>query len=233
MIRTPAHRISRLAAATPMTLAVCLTLAVWLPGRPLAGQEPNGLAAAAAIQDAFVKAIESAEKSVVSIARDKRQAGLHVDRRNPLFGQERTSDPSDPNWIPNEFGAGIAIDKSGLILTNYHLVRGGPIKDHPEHKAEQSLYVRLPDRRGFDAYIFAADPRSDLAVLWIDCNDLTPLKVEVAGPIRKGQIVIALGNPYAIARDGSASATWGIISNLSRKAPPEQPSEANSAGKDK
>jgi serine protease Do len=31
-------------------------------------------------------------------------------------------------------------------------------------------------------------------------------------------MVIALGNPYAIARDGSASATWGIISNLSRSA---------------
>jgi serine protease Do len=30
--------------------------------------------------------------------------------------------------------------------------------------------------------------------------------------------VLALGNPYAIARDGSASATWGIISNVSRQA---------------
>src|SRR5262249_42495116 len=37
-------------------------------------------------------------------------------------------------------------------------------------------------------------------------------------PVRKGQIVIALGNPYAIARDGSASATWGIVSNISRQA---------------
>lgn len=218
MRRTP---VSRWSYRHLQMIAVAVTsagLAACFFGSPATAQEPNGLAAASAIQEAFVKAIESAEKSVVSIARDKRQMGLHADRRNPLFERERASDPTDPNWIPNEFGAGIVIDKNGLILTNYHLVRGGPIKDRPEHKAEQSLYVRLPDRRGFDAYIFAADPRSDLAVLWIDCNDLTPLKVEIAGPIRKGQIVIALGNPYAIARDGSASATWGIVGNVSRQA---------------
>jgi serine protease Do len=42
--------------------------------------------------------------------------------------------------------------------------------------------------------------------------------------LRKGQIVVALGNPYAIARDGQVSASWGIVSNLSRKAP--APAEA-------
>ena len=218
MIRSPARYRPRLVLAAPALFAVSLALAVGAFDRPLAAQEPDGLAAAAAIQDAFVKAIESAEKSVVSIARDKRQLGALADKRSPLLEGAKTTDPSDPNWIPNEFGAGIVIDKAGLILTNYHLVRGGPIKDHPEHKAEHSLYVRLPDRRGFDAYIFAADPRSDLAVLWIECNDLIPLKVDAAGPIRKGQFVIALGNPYAIARDGSASATWGIVGNIGRQA---------------
>ena len=218
MIRITAHPKPRFTQAAPIVTAVCLGLVVSFSEGPLAAQEPNGLAAAAAIQEAFVKAIEVAEKSVVSIARDKRQLGHHADKRNPLFDGERANDPTNPNWTPNEFGAGIAIDKNGLILTNYHLVRGGPIKDHPEHKAEQSLYVRLPDRRGFDAYIFAADPRSDLAVLWIDCSDLAPLKIEAAGPIRKGQFVIALGNPYAIARDGSASATWGIVGNIGRQA---------------
>ncbi|MBI3861333.1 MAG: trypsin-like peptidase domain-containing protein [Planctomycetia bacterium] len=208
----------RRASIPAAAFVVCAGIAVCFAEAPVAAQEPNGLAAAAALQEAFVKAIESAEKSVVSIARDKRGPAFHAERRHPLFERERPSDPTDPNWTPNEFGAGIVIDKNGLILTNYHLVRGGPIKDRPDHKAEQSLYVRLSDRRGFEAYIFAADPRSDLAVLWIDCNDLVPLKVEPAGTIRKGQIVIALGNPYAIARDGSASATWGIIGNVSRQA---------------
>jgi serine protease Do len=38
--------------------------------------------------------------------------------------------------------------------------------------------------------------------------------------LKKGQIVVVLGNPYAIARDGQASAGWGIVANLSRKAAP-------------
>lgn len=195
-------------------------------GPPLAqGQEPNGLAAAAAIQDTFVRVIETAEKSVVAISRSKRAAAIHpeaVRERNPFIRGERLPvepNPADPNWVANEFGAGIVIDKNGLILTNYHLVRGGEVVDgKPDQKAEQALYVRLPDRRGFEARIFAADPRSDLAVLKVPATDLVPLKLGATAPIRKGQLVIALGNPYAIARDGSASATWGIIGNVSRQA---------------
>jgi len=204
---------------------VLLTGCILVVGESFANaQEPNGLAAAAAIQEAFVKAIESAEKSVVSISRDKRPANVHPDNR-PLFpgrdGMRESFDPAHPNWVPNEFGAGIIIGKNGLVLTNYHLVRGGPVEGKPDQKAEQFLYVRLPDRRGFEARIFAADPRSDLAVLKIAASDLTPLKLGATAPPRKGQLVIALGNPYAIARDGSASATWGIISNVSRQAMPE------------
>ena len=62
-----------------------------------------------------------------------------------------------------------------------------------------------------------ADPRSDLAVLEIEATDLTPIKFGDATKLKKGQIVIALGNPYAIARDGQVSASWGIVSNLTRK----------------
>jgi serine protease Do len=188
--------------------------------RPVGAQESNGLAAAAAIQEAFVKTIEAAEKSVVSISRDRRTAAGHLEARQPLIGRGFQPEPAPghPNWIPNEFGAGIVIDRNGLILTNYHLVRGGPVEAKPDQKAEQMLYVRLHDRRGFEARIYAADPRSDLAVLKIPANDLTPLELGAAAPVHKGQMVIALGNPYAIARDGSASATWGIIGNIGRPA---------------
>src|SRR5260221_10651799 len=192
----------------------------------VSGQEPNGLAAAAAIQEAFINAIESAEKSVLSISRDRRQALNNPDNRMPFLARERGSDPADPDWVPNEFGAGVVIDKTGLILTNYHLVRGGPIEGKPDQKTDQSLYVRLSDRRRFEARILAADPRSDLAVLKLQfgdrkvpIGDFPAFKLESKTlPVRKGQFVIALGNPYAIARDGSASATWGIVGNVSRQA---------------
>jgi S1-C subfamily serine protease len=56
-----------------------------------------------------------------------------------------------------------------------------------------------------------------LAVLQIEADSLTPMPLGKADELKKGQIVIALGNPQAIARDGEPSATWGIVSNLYRK----------------
>jgi serine protease Do len=64
----------------------------------------------------------------------------------------------------------------------------------------------------------AGDPWTDLAVLKIDGSDLEPMPLGDAATLRKGMIVVALGNPYGIARDGEVSASWGIISNL-RRAP--------------
>ena len=49
--------------------------------------------------------------------------------------------------------------------------------------------------------------------------NFTPIRLGDAASLRKGQIIVTLGNPYAIARDGQASAGWGIVSNLGRKGP--------------
>lgn len=202
-------------------LSACSVALSCRPGTSM-GAEGDGLAAVAAIEDAFVNAIASAEKSVVSVARDRVQVERAI-VHNDAFGRVRQRDLKpgieDPNYVPNEFGAGIVIDPNGLILTSYHLVRGGPIEGRPDTRGDQILYVRLPDRRGFEARIFAADPRSDLAVLKIPAAGLQPIRLGDASRSRKGQFVIALGNPYAIARDGSASASWGIIGNLYRQSP--------------
>ena len=69
--------------------------------------------------------------------------------------------------------------------------------------------------------IKAADPRSDLAVLQVvepvNASEFVPIKFGNAEKLKKGQIVIALGNPYALARDGQVSASWGIVANIARK----------------
>ncbi len=184
---------------------------------PAAADDPSGLATAAAIENTFIKAIEQAEPSVVSIARDK--PGRRLVKDDDLF---RHADPElptidSPEYIPTEFGAGVIVRDDGLILTNYHLVRGAAI-DGKTAPSDQVLYVRLFDRRGFHARIFAADPRSDLAILKIEAPRLKPIKFGNATNLRKGQLVLGLGNPYAIARDGSPSASWGMISNISRYA---------------
>jgi serine protease Do len=75
-------------------------------------------------------------------------------------------------------------------------------------------------RRPYPARLKAADPWFDLAVLQVDARGLTPIPLGDGRAVRKGQLVIALGNPYAIARDGQPSASLGIIANVDRQAPP-------------
>lgn len=209
-------------------VALVALLASWSAERPALAQElapaPTGLALVTAMEDALAGAIARCEPSVVSIARVRREAtdppfapDGGEDAFARAFGGISAPQPDDPNFIPNEFGAGVVIDANGLILTCYHVVR-----EDCDH------WVTLQDRKVYPAQIVGADPRSDLAVLRIDAKGLKPIPLGDGSAARKGQIVIALGNPYAIARDGQVSASWGIISNLGRKSPP--PSSTDSTG---
>jgi serine protease Do len=192
----------------------------------VAAQSLSGPDASAAIEKTLVDAITRAEKSVVAIARVKKEVAgesLILETRPDPFGRRAVlpvaPQPTDPDFLPNEYGTGVIIDRQGLILTAYHVLG-----------EESDYYVTTADRKIYKATPKAADPRSDLAVLSIEVHDLTPIIFGDAAKIKKGQIVIALGNPYAIARDGQASASWGIISNLARKAPPII-TESDSTGK--
>lgn len=151
-------------------------------------------------QNAITSAIAKAEDSVVAIAPVRKNS----------FRQ-----PTDPSFVPNRFGSGVVIDSEGLILTNYHVI-GDP------SKFDYYVWVKRRPYRVIKIesveQVKAADPWTDLAVLQIDADDLKPITFGSAEGLKRGDIAISLGNPYAIARDGQPSAGWGIISNLSRKA---------------
>jgi S1-C subfamily serine protease len=199
-------------------------------------QESSPGPVAAALEQALVDAIARAERSVVSIARVRapEQEGFSPsDRRGDFDGrfdgrlegrfdgrfdasrpEERSPpSPNDPDFIPNEFATGVVIDVSGLVLTNAHVLA-----------PDCTYWIYTADRRAFEAIIIAADPRSDLAVLRADGggDSFEPIAFGDGSAVRKGQFVAALGNPYAIARDGQVSASWGIVSNLGRKAAPQE-----------
>lgn len=207
----------------PRTLLVLLvwTLACWSSAMPRAvaqrpaGEGASGLAFAAAMEQAVSGAIATAEKSVVAITQVRKERpgeGLALEFRPDPFGRRvgplAASKPTDADFIPSQFATGVVLDRQGLILTAYHALAD-----------DSDYYVTTHDRRVFRAWIKGADPRSDLAVLATEANDLAPISFGDATTLKKGQIVIALGNPYAIARDGQVSASWGIVSNLARKAP--------------
>ena len=81
------------------------------------------------------------------------------------------------------------------------------------------MYVRLPGVGGSYADILAGG-RSDLAVLKMIRPPADLKAFGDGGKVRKGDWVIALANPFAAGfKDGSPSASWGIISNVRRQAP--------------
>jgi serine protease Do len=181
---------------------------------------PDGTAILAAIEQYTTSAIAKAERSVVAIARVRRNQSpqLRVGDlvpANPL-GLEQT--PTSPDFVPSHFGSGVIISNDGFIVTCAHVL---------EDPLQNDYYVWM-DKRVYEAKVvskpakvYAADPFTDLAVLKIDAQQLTPIAMAKTENLKKGQFVIALGNPYAIARDGQASASWGIVANLNRVAPSE------------
>lgn len=180
---------------------------------PATAQEITGLQAAAAMEDLLVKAIAQAEPSVVAIARvNRNNADARGDLAPSLFNRLRSPDspgPGEVGFIPNEYATGVVVG-DGLILTANHVLR-----------EDSDYWITTADRKTYKVgRILGADPRSDLAVLQIHATDLVPIKFGDATKLKKGQIVIALGNPYAIARDGQVSASWGIVANLARKDAP-------------
>ena len=82
-------------------------------------------------------------------------------------------------------GSGIVISPDGLVLTNSHVV--GAAKE-----------IRLRDTEGFvsDAHVLGVDPDTDLALLRADgARDLAYASLGNSKSLRRGQLVVAIGNP--------------------------------------
>ncbi|MFO7902023.1 MAG: trypsin-like peptidase domain-containing protein, partial [Pirellulaceae bacterium] len=193
------------------------------------GQQLDQHQAAVGVQQAMVEAIASAERSVVAIARVRKHArGLSDQPGRDGFPAVRGGvprlqvPPSSPDFVPQEFATGVVIDRDGHILTNYHVLGKPQENDYyvwVQRRPFRATRVEVPEE------VRAGDPWTDLAVLKIAADDLQPIRFGDTSKLRKGMFVIALGNPYGIARDGEASASWGIISNLRRAVAARDPAD--------
>lgn len=103
-------------------------------------------------------------------------------------------------------GSGIILDREGHILTNTHVVTLGGQSSHP------NVEVRTNDGRVHTAEIVGTDPFSDLAVIKIDAEGLTPAAMGDTSDLNVGDTAIAIGAPLGL----SGTVTDGIISTLNR-----------------
>jgi S1-C subfamily serine protease len=103
--------------------------------------------------------------------------------------------------VPQEGqGSGFILDKSGHVLTNFHVVEG----------ANRGVEVKLSNKRTYKATVIGSDRVHDLALLKIDAPDLQPVVLADSSQIAVGEKVYAIGNPFGL----SGTMTQGIISSI-------------------
>src|SRR6476619_1548358 len=101
-------------------------------------------------------------------------------------------------------GSGVVITPDGFVLTSAHVVEGS-------HRGVASFV----DGRELAIEVVGSDPLSDLAVLRIESNGVTPAELGDADGLQVGQLVVAIGNPNGFA----GSVTAGVVSALGRSLP--------------
>lgn len=117
-----------------------------------------------------------------------------------FFGDEFFSQVPQERRLRGQ-GSGFIIDRSGIILTNAHVV----------NRADK-VTVILKDGRNFQGKVQGADPVTDLAVVKIDGNDLPVAPLGDSTQVQVGDWAIAVGNPLGL----DNTVTLGIVSTLQR-----------------
>jgi serine protease Do/serine protease DegQ len=147
--------------------------------------------------------LERTTPAVVSIS----VKGTHeVQQRVPdafrfFFGNPRRGQA--PQERPFEgLGSGVIIDADeGYIVTNNHVI----------NEADE-IVVTLKDGRQLEAKKIGADPESDIALIQVDDDDLTEIKISDSDKLRVGDFAVAIGSPFGLGQ----TVTSGIVSALGR-----------------
>jgi serine protease Do len=102
-------------------------------------------------------------------------------------------------------GSAVVITPDGFLLTSAHVVA----------RTDGSGRAAFADGAEHEFKVMGADPLSDLAVLRLDSNGLTPAELGDAERLRVGQLVVAIGSPLGF----GGTVTAGVVSALGRSLP--------------
>ena len=121
---------------------------------------------------------------------------------DPFFRQFFGMQNAPRERIEQSLGSGVIIDAAkGYVVTNNHVVEGA-----------DDISVTLHDGRTLAAKLVGTDPDTDVAVIQIPAENLTPIQIADSTKVRMGDFVIAVGDPFGVGQ----SATSGIVSGVNR-----------------
>lgn len=185
---------------TPWVIVLLSVLTLFLPQSGVT-QVPQS---ESEIKLSFAPLVKKTVPSVVNV-----YAARQVRVRSPFEGDPFFEQffgravPNTPSRRQSSLGSGVIVDASGLIVTNYHVIRGA-----------DEIKVALSDGREFESKVMLKDEATDIAVLKIDPKG-KPFPVLPLGDsdgVEVGDLVLAIGNPFGVGQ----TVTSGIVSAQAR-----------------
>ena len=101
-------------------------------------------------------------------------------------------------------GSGVVIEKNGLIITNHHVIEDAT-----------DVRVIFEDGRMYESEIIGSDRLTDIGVIKINIESLTPISFGNSSEILVGDLAVAIGHPLTLG--AAPTVTTGIISALDRR----------------
>jgi serine protease Do len=180
-----------------------------------AGAQEESITLLKRMGSAFASVMEKVSPGVVGIQSERRilRATPEKPAEGPLdpFSEDffdylfrrRTPQEDSPRreYTQKAQGSGFLISADGFVLTNHHVVADA-----------DKIVVELVDGRTLDAQVVGTDPESDVAVVRIQANGLTPVALGNSDALEVGEWVLAIGNPLGL----SHTVTAGIVSAKQR-----------------
>ncbi len=117
-----------------------------------------------------------------------------------MFGFEMPGTNDDSTLTNTSLGSGVVISSDGYIITNNHVVEDADAIKATVNGVE------------YDAQVVGSDSSSDIAVIKVDANDLTPVEIGKSSDLQVGEWVMALGSPFGLEN----SVSTGVVSALQR-----------------
>ena len=146
--------------------------------------------------------LEKATPAVVSIT----VQGTHsVQQQIPdafkfFFGNPKQNQAQDKPF--RGLGSGVIINaKEGFIVTNSHVIENA-----------DEIMITLKDGRQLPAKKLGVDSESDIALLQVESDNLTEIKISNSDQLRVGDFAVAIGSPFGLGQ----TVTSGIVSALGR-----------------
>lgn len=177
---------------------------VTVDASPVAGRD--------GVRASFAPMVERTGPSVVYIYTSKKASSRGNMSGNPFFedpffrrffGEPRQfRSPSQPPQEQRGLGSGVIVSPDGYILTNNHVIE----------EADEIEVVLSDNEKPYLAEVIGADPKTDIAVIKIQAENLPAITLGDSDQLRVGDVVLAIGNPFGIGK----TVTMGIVSAKGR-----------------